>query len=127
MGNGTHYPFTPNCQVMKTNPLIIVVAAISLAGVANAEEKRKPIRPDNRVEIPEGQKGPRHPNRPLPPEMMQKFDKDGDGKLNEAEKEAMKKAMRKNHEKRGSSKGPGGPEKRPKGGEGDGNPGVLGQ
>ena len=210
---------------MKTNPLIIVVAAISLAGVANAEEKRKPIRPDNRVEIPEGQKGPRHPDRPLPPEMMQKFDKDGDGKLNEeeraaakeamkgreeayrkemlekfdkdgdgklseeeheaakkermekhearkkellakydkdgdgelsedekkaiqkdligdktkqfdkdgdgklneAEKEAMKKAMRENHEKRGGPKGPGGPDKRPKDGEGDGNPGVLGE
>lgn len=71
---------------MKTKTLIIVAAAFGLAGLANAEEGKRPIRPDNRVD------------RPLPPEVIEKFDKDGDGKLNEEEREAAKQAMKEKHE-----------------------------
>ncbi len=82
---------------MKTNTLIIVATVIGLAGVASAEERKRPVRPDNRVENPEGKErpdGPRHPDRPLPREIIEKFDKDGDGKLNEDERAAAKEAMK---------------------------------
>ena len=73
---------------MKTNTLIVIAAAIGLSGAAHAEEG----------------KGPRPPHK-LPPEVIAKFDKDGDGKLNEEERAELRKTMP-NH--------PGGP-KRPKG------------
>lgn len=42
-----------------------------------------PVRPDNRV----------HPKGPPPREILEKFDKDGDGKLSDEEKKAMHEAM----------------------------------
>jgi hypothetical protein len=60
---------------MKTNTLIVIAAAIGLSGAAYAEEG----------------KGPRPPHK-LPPEIIEKFDKDGDGKLNEEEHAAAKAA-----------------------------------
>ena len=54
---------------MKTKTLIVIAAAIGLSGAAHAEEG----------------KGPRPPHK-LPPEVIAKFDKDGDGKLNDDEK-----------------------------------------
>ena len=79
---------------MKTNTLIIIAAAIGLSGLANAEEKKRPIRPDNRVEKAEGKEGKGHRDRPLSREIIEKFDKDGDGKLNEQERAAAKEAMK---------------------------------
>jgi Ca2+-binding EF-hand superfamily protein len=67
---------------MKTNTLIIVATVIGLAGVANAEEGKRPMRPDNRVDNPEAR------------EMLKKFDKDGDGKLNEEERMAAKEVYK---------------------------------
>jgi len=60
---------------MKTNTLIVIAAAIGLSGAAHAEEG----------------KGLRPPHK-LPPEIIEKFDKDGDGKLNEEEHAAAKAA-----------------------------------
>ena len=60
---------------MKTNTLIVIAAAIGLSGAAHAEEG----------------KGPRPPHKLLP-EIIEKFDKDGDGKLNEEEHAAVKAA-----------------------------------
>ena len=60
---------------MKTNTFIVIVAAIGLSGIAHAEEGKR-----------------ERPPRKLPPEIIAKFDKDGDGKLNEAEREAAKAA-----------------------------------
>ncbi len=59
---------------MKTNTLIVIAAAIGFAGAAHAEE------------------GKQRPERPMMAEIIKKFDKDGDGKLNEAEREAAKAA-----------------------------------
>ena len=61
---------------MKTNTLIVIAAAIGLSGAAHAEEG----------------KGPRPPHK-LPPEVIAKFDKDGDGKLNDDEKAEAKAAL----------------------------------
>ena len=60
---------------MKTKTLIVIAAAIGLSGAAHAEEG----------------KGPRQPHK-LPPEVIAKFDKDGDGKLNDDEKAEAKAA-----------------------------------
>ncbi len=60
---------------MKTNTFIVIAAAIGLSGIAHAEEGKR-----------------ERPPRKLPPEIIAKFDKDGDGKLNEAEREAAKAA-----------------------------------
>ena len=60
---------------MKTNTLIVIAAAIGLSGAAYAEEGKK-----------------ERPPHKLPPEILEKFDKDGDGKLNEEEREAAKAA-----------------------------------
>jgi hypothetical protein len=87
------YP-KPKSKIMKTNTLIIIAAAIGFTGLATAEEKKRPIRPDNRVEKEDGKEGRKHPDRPFPREVMEKFDKDGDGKLNEQERAAAKEAMK---------------------------------
>jgi Ca2+-binding EF-hand superfamily protein len=63
---------------MKTKTLIVIAAAIGLSGAAHAEEG----------------KGPRPPHK-LPPEVIAKFDKDGDGKLNDDEKAEAKAARKK--------------------------------
>lgn len=60
---------------MKTNTLIIIAAAIGLSGAAHAEEGKR-------------ERG----EHKLPPEIIAKFDKDGDGKLNEEELKAAKAA-----------------------------------
>lgn len=72
---------------MKTKPILWIAVAAGLAGIANAEEKKPNHDRGNRVD------------RPLPPEMIEKFDKDGDGKLSEDERAAAKEAMRERHEK----------------------------
>jgi hypothetical protein len=77
---------------MKTKLSIIVAAAFGLAGIANAEEKKPNHDRGNRVDHPGG---PGHPDRPLPPEIVKKFDKDGDGKLSEEEREAAKESLKK--------------------------------
>ena len=58
---------------MKTKSLLIAAAAFGILGSAHAEEGKKD-----------------HPPRKLPPEVIAKFDKDGDGKLNEEERAAAK-------------------------------------
>ena len=60
---------------MKTNTMIVIAAAFGLAGAAHAEEPRKD-----------------RPHRDIPPEVIEKFDKDGDGKLNEEERQAARAA-----------------------------------
>ena len=77
---------------MKTSTLIVIGAAIGLSGAAHAEEDSK-----------------KRPPHKLPPEIIAKFDKDGDGILSEAERAEMRKAMP------GRPGGPKGP------GKGDGN------
>jgi Ca2+-binding EF-hand superfamily protein len=71
-------PIKPTTNTMKTNTLIVIAAAIGLSGAAHAEEG----------------KGPRPPHK-LPPEVIAKFDKDGDGKLNDDEKAEAKAARKK--------------------------------
>ncbi len=61
---------------MKTNTLIVIAAAFGLAGATYAEEGK-----------------PDRPHRKLPPEILERFDADKDGKLNEEEREAAKAAM----------------------------------
>ncbi len=56
---------------MKTKSLIIIAASFGLVGAVHAQEEKK---------------GPHK----LPPEVIAKFDKDGDGKLNDEEREAAK-------------------------------------
>ena len=56
---------------MKNKSLIIIAASFGLLGAANAQEEKK---------------GPHK----LPPEVIAKFDKDGDGKLNDEEHAAAK-------------------------------------
>jgi hypothetical protein len=68
-------PIKPTSNTMKTTTLIVIAAAIGLSGAAHAEEG----------------KGPRKAHK-LPPEVIAKFDKDGDGKLNEEEHAAAKAA-----------------------------------
>jgi hypothetical protein len=60
---------------MKTKTLIIIGATIGLIGSASAEEGKK-----------------KRPPFKVPPEVIAKFDKDGDGKLNEEERKAAKAA-----------------------------------
>lgn len=60
---------------MKTKLLIIIAATFGLLGAANAQAAK-----------------PDRPERKLPPEILEKFDKDGDGKLNEEERAAAKAA-----------------------------------
>jgi hypothetical protein len=60
---------------MKTTTLIMIAAAIGLSGAAHAEEG----------------KGPRKPHK-VPPEILEKFDADKDGKLDEEERKAAKAA-----------------------------------
>lgn len=60
---------------MKTKSLLIVAASFGLLGAAHAEEKKKD-----------------RPERKLPPEVIEKFDTDGDGKLNEEERMAARAA-----------------------------------
>lgn len=60
---------------MKNRTLIIAATAFALTGATHAEEGK-----------------PDRPHRKLPPEIVEKFDKDGDGKLDKEEREAAKAA-----------------------------------
>jgi len=62
---------------MKTKSLIIAAAAFGLIGYASAKEPKKD-----------------RPHRVIPAEGIKKFDKDGDGKLNEEERQAAKAARK---------------------------------
>ena len=91
----------PNYQVMKTNTLIVVAALIGLAGVANSEERKPSHDRGNGADGKGRPDRPFHPIRPLPPEVLEKFDTNKDGKLDEAEREAFKKVrMEKEEEMR---------------------------
>ena len=65
---------------MKTKSLIVIAASFGLIGSAYAEHAKG-----------EHNKGEHHMDK-LPPEILKKFDKDGDGKLNDEEREAAKAA-----------------------------------
>jgi Ca2+-binding EF-hand superfamily protein len=72
-------------KIMKTKSLIIVAASLGLLGAAHAQEPKKD-----------------RPQQKLPPEIIEKFDKDGDGKLNEEERaaaRAVREEMMKNRKK----------------------------
>ena len=69
---------------MKTTPLMILGALAAAASFASAQEK--PKRGD----------GP-----PVPPEVLEKFDADKDGKLNKEEREAARAAREKEFDKDG--------------------------
>lgn len=80
----------PNSQpitTMKTTPLMILGALAAAASFASAQEK--PKRGD----------GP-----PVPPEVLEKFDADKDGKLNKEEREAARAAREKEFDKDGDGK-----------------------
>ena len=62
---------------MKTKPLIIIAAAFGIVGSAYAEEAK-----------------PDREHRKLPREIVEKFDTDGDGKLNEEERKAARAARK---------------------------------
>ncbi len=61
---------------MKTTKLITLAAMIGTCSFAAAQ----------------GQ--PNRPDRPIPPEMLKKYDKDGDGKLSDEERKTMRDEMK---------------------------------
>jgi Ca2+-binding EF-hand superfamily protein len=65
---------------MKTKTLIVVVTALGIAGVTYAQEPSRDRK--NRVD------------RPIPPEVLEKFDTNKDGKLDETERQAMRESYR---------------------------------
>lgn len=77
-----------NIKVMKTNTILIMAVACGLTGIAQAEEREIKRDRGNRVD------------KPFPPEVIDKFDKDGDGKLSDDERAAAREAMKDHHEKR---------------------------
>ena len=68
-------PLKPKHHNMKTTTLIVIAAAIGLSGAAHAEEG----------------KGARKLHK-LPPEILEKFDKNNDGKLDDEERKAARAA-----------------------------------
>ncbi len=73
---------------MKTNPSIIGLAVlIGAAGIASARDEGKPGKF-------------RRPQGPPPKEIVEKFDKDGDGQLSEEERKAMREELRAMWEKK---------------------------
>jgi Ca2+-binding EF-hand superfamily protein len=75
---------------MKTKTLLLIAVTVGLAGVSSAEEGKREIKRDrgNRV----GPAGERPADRPMPREVLEKFDTNKDGKLDEGEREAAKAA-----------------------------------
>lgn len=65
---------------MKTTTMLALCAMIGAGAVARAQDK--PQRPDR-------------PNRQIPPEILKEFDKDGDGKLSQEERQAAREARQK--------------------------------
>ena len=74
---------------MKTTPLMILGALAATLSFASAQEKPK-----------RGDGG----GLPLPPEVIEKFDADKDGKLNKEEREAARAAREKEFDKDGDGK-----------------------
>jgi len=68
--------------VLRT--VVAMLVAAGLVGVVIAEEGKEGC---------DGKKGEGHKGGPDKAELLKKFDKDGDGKLNDAEKAEMKKAF----------------------------------
>lgn len=62
--------------------LTSIVVAIATCAIANAEPPKGEGKP----------KGPREGGRPVPKELLEKFDKDGDGKLSAEERKAAMEA-----------------------------------
>lgn len=75
---------------MKPNTLLtsLVIASMAVVTSSHAQEESK------KCDCPKGGKRLGSP----PPFLLEKFDQDGDGKLNEAERSEVKKAMKKRHE-----------------------------
>ena len=88
---------------MNTKHTILLLTLTTLAAVALAEEKKEfPKRHPERA--PEGRRGNEEMRKKM---MLRRFDKDGDGKLNKAEKEAAgsaKKEIMKKYDKDGDGK-----------------------
>jgi len=80
-----HTPNSDHTKPMKTKKTVLktIAAVVACSMCAHAEKGDNDNRPIR--------KGP-------PKELIKKFDKDGDGELNEDEKAAMKTAMKKRHE-----------------------------
>jgi hypothetical protein len=74
-------------HIMKALVHTLVASALLSAVFAQAPEREDGPPPERRG-----------PHGPPPKEILEKFDKDGDGKLNEEEREAMHKAMKARHE-----------------------------
>ncbi|MCU0796274.1 MAG: EF-hand domain-containing protein [Akkermansiaceae bacterium] len=73
---------------MKTTRIITALALLAGSSIcASAQDGDRP-------------KGPPHGGRQLPPEVIEKFDADGDGKLNQEERKAAMQALRERMEKR---------------------------
>ena len=66
---------------MKTKLAMLTMAALMGAGVSATAQDGPPP-------------GPHGPKGPPPPEVIKKFDKDGDGKLSEEERAAMREARK---------------------------------
>lgn len=69
---------------MKTKTLLAIAVTLGLTGVSYAEKPERDRK--NRVD------------RPIPREILEKFDKDGDGKLSEDERKAARKELMEKHE-----------------------------
>ena len=81
---------------MKTLQVFSLIAGILATGSLSAlaeDDKGKKKRPPRaeRGERPEGERPRRGGPRQVPKEILEKFDKDGDGKLNEEERKAAMK------------------------------------
>ena len=79
----------PNSQpitTMKTTPLMILGSLAATIAIASAQEK------------------PKRGGPPVPPEVLEKFDADKDGKLNKEEREAARAAREKEFDKDGDGK-----------------------
>jgi Ca2+-binding EF-hand superfamily protein len=71
---------------MKSTTLIILGAVVGLASIAGAQDK------------------PKREGRPVPPEILEKFDLDKDGKLSKEERDAARAAREKEFDKDGDGK-----------------------
>jgi hypothetical protein len=88
---------------MKISALILIGAFACAATLATAQDQGKPNRPDR---PDRGEKGPPggRGERPVPPEILEKFDLDKDGKLSPEERKAAREAREKEFDKDGDGK-----------------------
>ena len=73
--------FLKSPTTMKTSPILTLGALFGSCLIATASDAQ--LNPER----------PNHPDRPIPPEMIKKFDKDNDGKLSPEERQAMRAKM----------------------------------